>query len=178
MNASSQSITNGLEHVGSLSSSLINGPESLVIENGTVARLPASPTLNRKSDGRHYASAKGRSINGNVMLKQALSSNILTSLRASLASVCLRSTTSNHFNVEIIYTQNFSTNWLIYSFTYKISLCGRSISTFRKLFTLTGFGSCINGSNWNIYFKLSAAIFYGTKLARCFDKEKHRNATK
>ena len=62
---------------------------------------------------------------------------ILTSLRASLAAVCLRSTTSNHFNVEIIYTQNFSTNWLIYSFTYKISLCGRSISTFRKLFTLT-----------------------------------------
>ena len=88
MDASSQSISNGLEHVGSLSSSLINGAESLVMENGTVARLPASPTLNRKLDGRHNATAKGRSINGNVLLKQALSSNILTSTE-SLTGSCL-----------------------------------------------------------------------------------------
>jgi hypothetical protein len=77
MGASSQSISNGLEHVGSLSSSLINGAESLVLENGTIARLPASPTLNRKLDGRHNASTKDvhqRFIDGNVLLKEALSS--------------------------------------------------------------------------------------------------------
>jgi hypothetical protein len=80
MDESSQSITN----VGSLSSVVLTGAESLVM------KIPASPTLNRKLDGRHNASAEGCSINGNVLLKQALSSNILTSTE-SLTGSCLSS---------------------------------------------------------------------------------------